>query len=78
MGNFNSSLLTQHMPQSAIVMPDKLVEDEPLSRARFIKSHRCHNENSVFLVKTFVKPPGFVLPEHVRKELSGMNVFLIT
>jgi hypothetical protein len=51
--------------------PLKLEMDESLSRARFLKSHRCHDETGYFVVKTYVKPPGFVATKDYKKELEG-------
>lgn len=51
--------------------PLKLEVDEALSKARFLKSHRCHDETGYFVVKTYVKPPGYVAVKDYKKELEG-------
>lgn len=53
--------------------PLKLEAVECLSKARFLKSHRCHYENDYYVVKTYVKPPGFTTPKDkdYKRELEG-------
>jgi WD40 repeat protein/serine/threonine protein kinase len=53
--------------------PLKLEMDESLSRARFLKSHRCHDETGYFVVKTYVKPPGFTATKDYKRELEGLK-----
>jgi len=62
----------------SLTAPLKLEIDEPLSKARFLKSHRCHDETGYFVVKTYVKPPGFVATKDYKKELESacLAIFL--
>jgi hypothetical protein len=54
--------------------PLKLEMDESLSKARFLKSHRCHDETGYYVVKTYVKPAGYTHIKDYKKELESSSI----
>lgn len=70
MGATNSTIPPQNW-----TFPSKLEEDEILSKARFLKTHRCHDETGIYVVKTFFKPLNFTFPKDIKTNIECLLIF---